>query len=78
MAFTKDAHSQQPINGWSETVHDQNAVTDTLVGQTEETKEYDQQSNSGSKKIFAGFGRWSCRVEIKNGVVRKVALNGAD
>ena len=25
-----------------------------------------------------GFGRWSCRVEIKNGVVRKVALNGAD
>ncbi len=24
------------------------------------------------------FGRWSCRVEIKNGVVRKVALNGAD
>lgn len=24
------------------------------------------------------FGRWSCRVEIQNGVVSKVAINGAD
>ena len=24
------------------------------------------------------FGRWSCRVEIKNGVVTKTELNSAD